>query len=165
MYQIMKKAFRNLFRWGSDICLCPFMYSLSFVSFFNGLSSPYAERCDLCVPPLLVLLPILHTTNIHYIFELTFAKQYILFMDFKFMYFEKVIYLIWQNRPHFLKLKVSKSQKQFMVSLILPIYEWKTLYWPSSLLNSVFNPFFERIVDTMNYFRDLLIFKKRFRLH
>ena len=47
--------------------------TLSFVSFFNGLSLPYAERCDLCVPPLLVL-PILHTTNIHYIFEFTFAK-------------------------------------------------------------------------------------------
>ena len=132
--RIMKKAYQNLFRWGSDICLCPFMYSLSFVSFFNGLSSPYAERCDLCVPPLLVLLPILHTTNIHYIFELTFAKQYILFMDFKFMYVFWEGHIIWQNRPHFLTLKVSKSRKQFMVSSILPRNErWDiSMYWKLS---------------------------------
>ena len=122
------------------------MYTLSFVSFFNGLSLPYAERCDLCVPPLLVLLPILHTTNIHYIFELTFAKQYILFMDFKFMYFAKVIYLIWQNRPHFFKLKVSKSQKHFMVSSILPkIERWdNSIDWKFS-----HRLFFGRIEDNV----------------
>ena len=56
-------------------------------------------------------------------------------------------------------IKVSKSWKQFMVSLILPKREQN---WAYSLLRIVSGSFFGRIKETINCFWDLLTFNLSF---
>ena len=67
------------------------------------------------------------------------------------------------DRFFFLKIKVSKSRKQFMTSSILPKNERNSLSLASSISNqdSKFCALFGKIEETIIYFRELLTFLYR----